>query len=123
MNVGERLKAVREAKNLSQGDIEKQTGLLRCYVSRCEHGYTVPNLVTLEKWTRALDINLSQLFAEDGEAAPLLPALKAQPASKLGRKAALHLHRIEQAFAQMSSRDMELVEGMARKLARSAKSR
>jgi transcriptional regulator with XRE-family HTH domain len=32
--IGERLLVLREEKKLSQGDIEKKTGLLRCYVSR-----------------------------------------------------------------------------------------
>lgn len=54
MLVGERLKAVRESKKLSQGDVEQRTGLLRCYVSRCENGHTIPNIETLEKWKRAL---------------------------------------------------------------------
>ena len=31
MVIGDRLKTLREAKNLSQGDIAKRTGLLRCY--------------------------------------------------------------------------------------------
>ena len=30
MLIGDRLKAIRESKKLSQGDIEKRTGLLRC---------------------------------------------------------------------------------------------
>jgi hypothetical protein len=40
--IGDRLRAVREAKNLSQDDIEERTGLLRCYISRVENGHTVP---------------------------------------------------------------------------------
>jgi transcriptional regulator with XRE-family HTH domain len=32
--IGERLRALREEKKLSQGDLEKKTGLLRCYASR-----------------------------------------------------------------------------------------
>jgi|SRR5579872_2098559 len=54
MIIGERLKAVRESKNMSQGYIESKTGLLRCYVSRVENGHTVPSIDTLEQWTRAL---------------------------------------------------------------------
>jgi transcriptional regulator with XRE-family HTH domain len=50
MLIGDRLKTLREAKNFSQGDIEKKTGLLRCYVSRVENGHTVPAFETLEKW-------------------------------------------------------------------------
>jgi len=38
MVIGERLKVLREQRNLSQGDVEKRTGLLRCYVSRVESG-------------------------------------------------------------------------------------
>ena len=36
MLIGERLRAIREAKNLSQGDIEKRCGLIRCHISRVE---------------------------------------------------------------------------------------
>jgi transcriptional regulator with XRE-family HTH domain len=42
MVIGDRLKALRESKDMSQGDIEKRTGLLRCYISRVENGHTVP---------------------------------------------------------------------------------
>jgi hypothetical protein len=34
MIIGERLRALREEKNFSQGEVEKRTGLLRCYISR-----------------------------------------------------------------------------------------
>jgi transcriptional regulator with XRE-family HTH domain len=47
MVIGDRLKMFRETKNLSQGDIEKRTGLLRCYVSRVENGHTVQSVETL----------------------------------------------------------------------------
>jgi len=36
MIIGDRLRALREEKNLSQGNIEKRTGLIRCSVSRVE---------------------------------------------------------------------------------------
>jgi transcriptional regulator with XRE-family HTH domain len=49
MDVGHRLRSVREEKKLSQGDIEQRTGLLRCYISRVENGHTVPAIETLEK--------------------------------------------------------------------------
>ena len=47
MAIGDRLKALREHKNMSQGDIEKRTGLLRCYLSRVENGHTIPAIETL----------------------------------------------------------------------------
>jgi ribosome-binding protein aMBF1 (putative translation factor) len=56
MLVGERLRMLREEKKLSQGEIEKRTGLLRCYISRVENGHTVPAIETLEKMARAMEI-------------------------------------------------------------------
>jgi len=35
MLIGARIRAIREAKKLSQGKIEQRTGLLRSYVNRC----------------------------------------------------------------------------------------
>lgn len=74
MVVGERIRAIREAKKLTQGDIEHRAGLLRCYTSRIENGHTVPSLETLEKFARALEVPLYQLFY-DGEAPPRAPRL------------------------------------------------
>jgi transcriptional regulator with XRE-family HTH domain len=62
MLIGERLKALRIEKNMSQGDIEKHTGLLRCYISRVENGHTIPAVQTLEKIARALEVPMYQLF-------------------------------------------------------------
>ncbi len=75
MVIGQRLRALREKKNLSQGHIEKKTGLLRCYISRVENGYTVPAVETLEKFARALEIPMYQLFY-DGVEPPVLPNLR-----------------------------------------------
>jgi transcriptional regulator with XRE-family HTH domain len=74
MVIGDRLREMREEKKLSQGDIEKRTGLLRCYISRVENGHTVPVIETLEKLARALECPLYQLFYE-GEDPPKLPQL------------------------------------------------
>jgi transcriptional regulator with XRE-family HTH domain len=74
MIIADRLRAIREDKKLSQGDIEKRTGLIRCYISRVENGHTVPNLETLEKFARALEVPLYHLFY-DGEKPPALPHL------------------------------------------------
>src|ERR1700732_928286 len=72
MIIGDRLRELREAKTFSQGEIEKRTGLLRCYISRVENGHTVPAIETLEKMARALEVPLYQLFY-DGEEPPKLP--------------------------------------------------
>ena len=67
MIIGDRLRAIREEKNLSQGDIEKRTGLIRCYVSRVENNHTVPAIETLEKFARALEVPMYELFYEGEE--------------------------------------------------------
>src|SRR5882724_5771289 len=69
MVIGDRLRELREAKELSQGDIEKRTGLLRCYISRVENNHTVPAVDTLEKLARALEVPMYQLF-HAGTASP-----------------------------------------------------
>src|SRR5580692_3202484 len=74
MVIGQKLKALRAQKNLSQGDIEKRTGLLRCYVSRVENEHTVPSVDTLEKLARALEVPMYRLFTDDKHVkAPNIP--------------------------------------------------
>src|SRR6201996_9041866 len=68
MKIGTTIRAFRLQKGLSQGDIEKKTGLLRCYLSRVENGHTVPSLDTLSKIALALDLPIAQFFAEDSRA-------------------------------------------------------
>jgi transcriptional regulator with XRE-family HTH domain len=78
MVIGERLRQLREAKKLSQGDIERLTGLKRCYTSRVECGHTVPTVETLEKYAKAVELPLYKLFC-DGDETPRalkLPAVK-----------------------------------------------
>jgi transcriptional regulator with XRE-family HTH domain len=74
MSIGARIRELREQKGLSQGDIEKATGLLRCYTSRVENGHTIPSLETLERFASALGIPLYHLFV-GGEEAPSTPNL------------------------------------------------
>ncbi len=65
MNIGKRLRQLRLAKGLSQGDIEKRTGIFRCYISRVELGFIVPMLPMLEKWAKALRVPLYEFFVEE----------------------------------------------------------
>jgi transcriptional regulator with XRE-family HTH domain len=81
MVIGDRLRELREQKKLSQGDIEKRTGLLRCYISRVENGHTVPAIETLEKLARAFEVPMYQLFY-DGEEPPKVPQLLARRSSE-----------------------------------------
>src|SRR5215472_15496615 len=75
MSIGERIRQLRLQKGLSQGDIEKTTGLLRCYISRVEQGYTVPSLETLQRFAAGLDLPLYRLFytADEESSTPGAP--------------------------------------------------
>ena len=64
MNIGDTIRTYRLQKGMSQGDIEKRTGLLRCYLSRVENGHTIPSLDTLAKIASAMDVPLAQFFAD-----------------------------------------------------------
>ena len=88
MLIGQRLREIREAKNLSQGDIEKRTGLLRCYTSRVENGITIPSIETLEKYARALEVPLYRLFheADNTEENLKLPAFQRDPCRSIEMK-------------------------------------
>lgn len=111
MNIGSRLRELRAAKGLSQGDIEKRTGLLRCYLSRVENGHTIPNLETLEKLAGAHDIKLYQLFFE-GEGQPQLARHK--DAGKLD----LEERGLFDAFKNLDKKDRKFVVAMVRKMAK-----
>ena len=113
MIVGDRLRELREAKHHSQGDIEKRTGLLRCYISRVENGHTVPAIETLEKMARALELPLYQMMY-DGDKAPEAPAAIASNGDKsqtwgLGGKDARYFQKLRRLLAKMNSNDRELL--------------
>ena len=120
MVIGDRLRELRESKKLSQGDIEKKTGLLRCYISRVENGHTVPTIETLEKLARALEIPLYQLFY-DGDAPPNLPNLLKRKMSddvafgSSGRQAA-YLHKLRKCLSKAAEPDRKLILVMAQKI-------
>lgn len=121
MLVGERLRHVREKKNLSQGDIEKRTGLLRCYISRVENGHTVPAIETLEKMARALEVPLYQLFYE-GENPPKIDnvvVMKPSSENPWGSNGqdAQYLNKLRRLLSNLGESDRKLVLHMAQKMA------
>lgn len=121
MIIGDRLRILRENKKLSQGDIEKRTGLLRCYISRVENGHTVPAIETLEKLARAMEIPLYQLFY-DGEEPPELPNLpKRKSADDIAwgstGKDARYLSRFRRLLSRIDEGDRRLLLYMAQKMA------
>ena len=113
MKIGVTIRGYRLQKGLSQGDIEKRTGLLRCYLSRVENGHTVPSLDTLSKIAGALDLQLSQFFAEDS----LAQELNSQ---KLTDDELRFLTQIRRYSTNLNDSDRKLLLAMVKKFATTA---
>ena len=118
MIIGDRLRLLREEKNLSQGDIEERTGLLRSYLSRVENGHTIPSVETLEKIVRAMSMQLYQLLY-DGPEPPDLPI----PSGKASRdswgswgKDARSLAKLRRYLSQMTPRDRRILMAVVSQL-------
>jgi transcriptional regulator with XRE-family HTH domain len=122
MIIGDRLRALREEKNLSQGDIEKRTGLIRCYVSRVENNHTVPAIETLEKFSRALEIPMYQLFY-DGDEPPKPPNLSTRKSSDKDAWGstggdARYLNKLRRLLSKTDEEGRKLMMFMVQKMAR-----
>jgi len=121
MVIADRLRSLREEKKLSQGDIEKRTGLLRCYISRVENGHTVPAIETLEKMARAMEIPMYQLFY-DGEEPPKLSNLPTRKSSDDivwggSGKDARYLGKLRRLLGKTEEGDRKLLLHMTQKMA------
>jgi transcriptional regulator with XRE-family HTH domain len=122
MVIGDRLRELREQKKFSQGDIEKKTGLLRCYISRVENGHTVPAVATLEKMARALEVPLYKLFY-DGDKPAKAPDVFKQESSDDGLwgssgKNAKFLNQLRRLMGKASEQDRKLILYTLQKMAR-----
>jgi transcriptional regulator with XRE-family HTH domain len=112
MNIAKRLRELREAKGLSQGDIERRSGLLRSYISRVEGGYTAPSLATLEKFAKALEVETYQLLYE-GKGRPSSPKLPEQSG------VSQQVKKLVKVLDGMSSQNRKLVMNLINKLDKS----
>jgi transcriptional regulator with XRE-family HTH domain len=115
------LRTLREAKKFSQGEMEERTGLLRCYVSRVENGHTIPAIETLEKFARALDVPLYQLFY-DGERPPKIPAFSRRKAGRdvlwgSSGKDERMLHQFRRLLSRTDARGQKILLSLAQKMA------
>jgi transcriptional regulator with XRE-family HTH domain len=122
MIIGDRLRALREETKLSQGVIEKRSGLFRCYISRAENGHTVPAIETLEKMAHALEVPLYQLFY-DGNEPPKLPHLLKRKSADEGvwggsGKDARYLRKLRNLLGKADDQDRKLLLHIAQKMAR-----
>jgi len=114
MNIGQSIRSYRLQKGMSQGDIEKRTGLLRCYLSRVENGHTIPSLDTLSKIAGAMEISLSQFFSDSGHS----NGGKGLP--QLSEDELRFLSQIRRYAASLNDSDRKLVLAMVKKMAATA---
>jgi len=120
MVIGDKLRALREQKKLSQGDIEKRTGLLRCYVSRVENNHTVPSVDTLEKLARALGVPLYRLFTDDEHVKkPNIPAEAIRSPAAISKQGN-EFRTFAKYFLRMDHKDRGILLHMASKMANRA---
>lgn len=122
MVIGDRLRELRERKKFSQGEIEKRTGLLRCYISRVENGHTVPAIETLEKLARAFEVPMYQLFY-DGAEPPEVPNLIARKCSDdipwgSSGKDARYVHKLRRLLGKANENDRKLILYTLQRMAR-----
>jgi transcriptional regulator with XRE-family HTH domain len=111
------LKDLRELKKMSQGDVEKRTGLLRCYISRVENGHTIPSVETLEKMARALEIPMYRLFTDDAHVKkPNIPEQKS-PTRAVTTKQDRQIQSFAKLFSRMDDKKRGLLFHMASKMA------
>jgi transcriptional regulator with XRE-family HTH domain len=119
MEIGAKLRELRIAKNLSQGDIEKRTGLFRTYTSRVENGYTVPSVETLEKYATALEVPLYRFFTdEESIVKPKLPRRNNSSLWGSRGKERDELRKLVKALLRMDEQDRKLLVSMAQGMAR-----
>jgi transcriptional regulator with XRE-family HTH domain len=110
MLIGERLRMLRESKNLTQGDIEQLTGMVRPYISRIENGMSVPSVGTLEKFARGIGIPVYQIFV-DIEAARSDSLVVKKQESGFGSTTteAKFFARFRRALSRITKKDSKLV--------------
>lgn len=119
MEIGRKLKKLREERHLSQGDVERKTGLLRCYTSRVENGYTVPSVDTLEKYARALQVPLYRFFTDEQAVKGLALNHKNSSGSHWGERGRerRELRLFAKALSKMNPRKQKLLFAMAQRMA------
>lgn len=114
MNIGETIRNFRLQKGMSQGDIEKRTGLLRCYLSRVENGHTIPSLDTLAKIATAMELPLAQFFSggSSDNGGKVMP--------QLAEDEVRFLTQIRRYSPNLNDSDRKLVIAMVKKMAATA---
>lgn len=62
IKLGKNLKRIRTKKNISQGDIARDLGVSRGYISNVENGKTNPTLATISRLAKAVGVSIDELM-------------------------------------------------------------
>jgi transcriptional regulator with XRE-family HTH domain len=131
MATGVRIRALREAMDLSLRDLAERTGVSAPTLSQVERGETSPTLATAERIAAGLDLSLSQLLRLD-EGAPVsvvrardAPAQRERRGHRVailtppvpGQRAELSRHTLDPGAATGGPSDPPMHEPGAREIA------
>ena len=108
MDLGDSIRKIRHTKGLSQGEMQKRTGILRSYLSRVENGHTTPSLATLQRLASAMEVTLADFFSPEGS--PSAPVEADGPRD--------YLEELKSYLPQLSPEQRQELLEMVKKMAR-----
>jgi transcriptional regulator with XRE-family HTH domain len=124
MHLGFQIRAIREDKRLTQGDMERRTGLPRTYLSRVENGHTVPGIDTAERIAYGLQVPIYQLFYDARNPSALPDTGKRKRADYLARvrseKEETLIMKFRQLLPRLKEPDQKFLLEVARLMVRRA---
>jgi transcriptional regulator with XRE-family HTH domain len=117
--IGARIRDLRKEKGLSQGEVERRTGMLRCYICRIETGHNLPSLETIERFASALDVPLYRFFQDSAHEpeSTVEPSLSSSLPDAGSDTEAYFLRKLSSAWIQLGDFERRFLISMARQLA------
>ena len=82
LQLGARIRALRQARQLTLRDVAARAGVTESFLSQVERDIASPSIATVQRIARALDLSIAQLFAEEPRDRPGRPA-RGSPAGRL----------------------------------------
>lgn len=114
MDIGKRLRQLREARGLSQSDVSARIGVPEDEISDVEIGQGTPTLPMLKGWATALGIDLHELFAL-GQEKP------GSPTPSEGMPVTPRERTLLEVFRQMAAEDQSLLISLGRDMVKRQK--
>jgi transcriptional regulator with XRE-family HTH domain len=84
VDIGERLRAIRTVRRHTLKQVAGQAGLSESFLSQVERGQASVSIVSLKRIAAVLGINISDLFAPDGQRKPHVLTREARPVLSFG---------------------------------------